>query len=79
MSPESKKQKMIPQNKKLAHKELEKIYENRFKWLQAGKLLRDRVLSSLQENPKLSLILKLSIIAHIGIWSSLVLLTLKLF
>jgi hypothetical protein len=69
---------MNPQNKELARKELEKIYENNFKWLQAGKVLRSRFSSSLNENPKLNLILKLALFANVGIWLTLVLISIKL-
>ena len=65
---------MNSQNKELARKELEKIYENNFKWLQAGKILRSKFSSSLDDNPKLNLVLKLAIFANIGIWSSLIIL-----
>jgi hypothetical protein len=57
--------------KKIAKKELEKLYDNRFKWLQAGKLLHGRLYDKLEQNPKLTTILSLCIIANIGIWSTL--------
>lgn len=60
---------MQQQDKKLAKQELEKIYNNRFKWLQAGKMLRGRFTQSLHDNPTLNLTLKGVIIANIGIWS----------
>jgi hypothetical protein len=52
----------------LAREELEKIYDNKFKWIQAGNALRDRLGDSLNNNPKLKWILRLSIIGNIGIW-----------
>lgn len=52
--------------------ELEVIYDNRFKWIQAGKKLRSDFSESLSENPKLGLILKVCIIANVGIWVSFV-------
>ena len=69
---------MRNKRKKLAKKELEKIYENRFKWLQAGRILRGRLNNSLDENPNLKKILKLSILANIGIWATLYLITFKI-
>lgn len=62
---------MAKLKRKIASKELEKIYDNRFKWLQAGKLLHGRLYHSFEQNPKLTTILSLSIIANIGIWSTL--------
>ena len=70
---------MQQEEKKLAKQELEKIYNNRFKWLQAGKMLRGRFAQTLHDNPKLNLVLKLVVLANIGIWSSLVFLFLKFF
>lgn len=69
---------MKKEDKKIAEQELKKIFDNRFKWLQAGKVLRGRFSRSLQDNPKLNLTLKGVIIANIGIWSSLVLLLLNI-
>jgi hypothetical protein len=69
---------MQQDEKKLAKQELEKIYDNRFKWLQVGKMLRGRFADSLHNNPKLSWVLRLVIIANIGIWSSLILFILKI-
>jgi len=65
---------MQQEQKKLAKKELEKIYESRFKWLQAGKVLRGRFSQSLGDNPKLNLVLKGVFLANIGIWLSVLLL-----
>lgn len=65
---------MQQQEKNLAKEELEKIYDNRFKWLQAGKSLRGRFSESLNENPKLSLTLKGVILANVGIWLVVILL-----
>lgn len=64
--------------KKIAQMELEKIYENRFKWLQAGKILRGRLTDSLEVNPRLKMILKLSVLANIGIWATFYLITFKI-
>ena len=62
-------QKYMQKSKKdLAREELEKIYDNKFKWIQAGNALRDRLGDSLNNNPKLKWILRLSIIGNIGIW-----------
>lgn len=52
-------------------KELEAIYENRSKWVKAGQNLRNKFSESLAENPKLNLILKVSIIGNVGIWLTL--------
>lgn len=68
---------MQQDEKKLAKQELEKIFDHRFKWLQAGKMLRGRFAKSLQENPKLNLILKWVLIANVGVWVSLAVMLLK--
>ena len=65
---------MQQEEKKLAKQELEKIYNSRFKWLQAGKVLRGRLSESLSENPKLSLTLKGVFLANVGIWLTVLLL-----
>ncbi|MBU6141262.1 MAG: hypothetical protein KGP29_06920 [Proteobacteria bacterium] len=70
---------MKQDEKKLAKQELERIYENRFKWLQAGRTLRGRFAQTLDDNPKMNWVLKLVILANIGIWSSLVLFIFKIF
>jgi hypothetical protein len=70
---------MKPEEKKLVKKELEKIYDSRPKPSQIGKILQSKFLHSLRENPKLLLILKLVIIANIGIWSVLALLVSQIF
>ena len=59
---------MQKSKKDLAREELEKIYDNKFKWVQAGNALRNRLGDSLNTNPKLKWILRLSIIGNIGIW-----------
>ncbi len=64
---------MQKQQKDLAKQELEKIYESRFKWLQAGKVLRSRFSQSLDTNPKLNLTLKGVVLANIGIWLAVIL------
>ena len=58
----------MSQRKEMAEKELEKMYDNQLAWLQVGKLLHNRINVSLQESPKLSMLLKLSILSNIGIW-----------
>jgi len=68
---------MKQKQKKLAKKELEKIYDSRYKWLQAGKDLRDRFKDSLQENPKLTAVLHLVVMANIGIWFTAFLIILR--
>ena len=40
--------------KDLAKEELAKIYDNQFKWVQAGNALRNRFGDSLNINPKLN-------------------------
>jgi hypothetical protein len=62
---------MNQKRKTQAKKELEKIYDDRFKLLKTGKKLRKEFSASLRENPVLGLILKLAILANIGIWTSL--------
>ena len=69
---------MKKKQKKIAKKELEKIYNNRFRWIQAGKFLNGRLYNSLDENPRLKLILKLGIFANLGIWLTVYILALKL-
>ena len=58
----------MSQRTEMAEKELEKMYDNQLAWLQVGKLLHNRINVSLQESPKLSMLLKLSILSNIGIW-----------
>lgn len=69
---------MQQEDKKLAQKELEKIYDARFKWLQAGKMLRGRLSQSLHDNPKLNMVLKLAVFANVGIWISVIILISKI-
>jgi hypothetical protein len=59
---------MKKSQKELAKEELAKIYDNQFKWVQAGNALRNRFGDSLNINPKLKWILRLLIIGNIGIW-----------
>lgn len=59
---------MNKQNKNLAKKELEKIYDNEFSFIKNGKSLKKKFFKSLEEHPKLAALLKLLIIANIGIW-----------
>ena len=62
---------MDMQDKKSVRKELGEIYDNNFK------LLRNKFSQVLKQNPKLNLILRLLIVANIGIWLSVALLVLK--
>ncbi len=55
-------------DKHKAKKELEKIYDDRFKWEKAAKSLKNNFVKSLKENPKLNVILKLLVVANLGIW-----------
>jgi hypothetical protein len=59
---------MKESQKNLAKEELEKLYDSKFKWIQAGNALRNRFGDSLENSPKLKWIFRLSIIANIGIW-----------
>lgn len=70
---------MKPEEKKLVKKELEKIYDSRPKPSQIGKFLQNKFSQSLKENPRLLLVLKLVVIANIGIWSVLALLVSQIF
>jgi hypothetical protein len=65
---------MSKTQKEIAKQELEKLYDNQYRWIQAGEALRGRFDSALKENPKLKIILILSITANIGIWLTLILL-----
>ena len=56
------------QDKHKAKKELEKIYNDKFKWEKAANSLKSNFVKSLKENPKLSVILKLLVVANLGIW-----------
>ena len=58
----------MSQRKEMAETELEKMYDNQLAWLQVGKLLHNRINVSLQESPKLTLLLKLTILSNVGIW-----------
>lgn len=59
---------MKESQKNLAKEELEKLYDSKFKWIQAGNALRNRLSDSLENSPKLKWIFRLLIIANIGIW-----------
>jgi hypothetical protein len=65
---------MSKTQKDLAKQELEKLYDNQYRWVQAGEALRGRFDKALKENPKLKLILILSITSNVGIWLTLILL-----
>lgn len=56
------------QDKQKAKKELEKIYNDKFKWEKAANSLKNNFVKSLKENPKLNVILKLLVVANLGIW-----------
>lgn len=60
-------------SKAAVKQEMEKLYDSGFEWIQAGKILRERVAKSLRENPKINLILRLVILANLGVWLTLVL------
>lgn len=66
----------MPQNQKKIQKELEKIYDNRYQWLEMGKILRkktnDNFSKSLEKHPLLKKILILGILANIGIYLLLI-------
>jgi hypothetical protein len=68
----------MPTKKEHVEKELEKMYDNQTAWLEVGKLLHNRIHVSLQESPKLNLLLKLSILANFGIWSTFIFVTIFL-
>ena len=59
---------MHKSHKELAKEELEKLYDNKFRWIQAGKALRNRFELSLDNNPKIKWILVLSFFSGISIW-----------
>ncbi len=67
------------QNQREILKELEVIYDNRFKWVQAGKKLREGFSEALVENLKMSKLLKICIVANVGIWLSFLLITYHIF
>ena len=64
---------MQKSQKEIAKEELEKLYDNQYRWIQAGQALRGRFDETLHNNPKLKWILILSITANIGIWLTFVL------
>jgi len=49
-------------------REMEKIYDSHLSWMNAGRKLKISFLESLKENPKITLLLKLGIMANTGIW-----------
>lgn len=59
---------MQKSHKEIAKEELEKLYDNQYRWIQAGEALRGRFGETLTDNPKLKWILFLSISANLGIW-----------
>lgn len=62
-------------NKENAKEELKKIYDSKYKWIQAGEALRSRFGDSIDNSPKLKWILILCILANIGIWSTFIMLS----
>ncbi len=62
-------------SKDLAHKELTRIYNRHFAWIERAQILRKKFTQSLSENPELKLLLKLVVLANIGIWCTLFLVT----
>ena len=62
-------------NKNLAQAELTKIYDRHFSWINKARVLRGKFSQSLADNPELKLILKLAILANIGIWCTFFLVT----
>jgi hypothetical protein len=55
-------------DKNLTKKEIEKLYNEKFKWVKAGNALKSNFGKTINNNPKLKWILILSITANIGIW-----------
>ncbi len=70
---------MNRKNKDLAKKELEKIYDSEFSFIKNGKSLKKKFFKSLEEHPKLAALLKLLIIANVGIWLTVGLVLLQLY
>jgi hypothetical protein len=66
-------------NKDLAHKELQKIYERHFSWIERAQVLRGKFSKSLGQNPELKTLLKLAILANVGIWGTFILITYNFF
>ena len=58
----------MKKSSKATKKEMEKIYDSHLCWMNAGRKLKVSFLESLKENPKITLLLKLVIMANIGIW-----------
>jgi len=58
----------MKKSSKATKKEMEKIYDSHLSWMNAGRKLQVSFLESLKENPKITLLLKLGIMANIGIW-----------
>ena len=67
---------MQKSQKEIAKEELEKLYDNQYRWVQAGQALRNRIGSTLNDNPRLKWIFILSISANIGIWLTFLMLNL---
>ncbi len=53
-------------------KYLESSYDSRSKWLQMGKLLKNRFRNGLNDNPILKWLLILGILTNLGIWLDVV-------
>jgi len=59
--------------KERIRKELKKTYldQSRKAWASAGMAIKSRMGETLRDNPKLDKLLKLSIIANVGIWGNI--------
>ena len=55
-------------NKKRLKKELGYIYDSKKAWQQAGMSIKGRMVEVLKDNPKLDKLLKLVVLANVGIW-----------
>jgi hypothetical protein len=57
---------------KVLQKELEKIYDTQFLWIETGRVLKDRasdkITKALNNNPTLKLMLKVSIATAVGVY-----------
>jgi len=55
-------------NNKKFKKELGNIYDSKKAWQQAGMAIKGRMFEVLKDNPKLDMLLKLVVLANVGIW-----------
>ncbi len=60
-------------NKKRLKKELENIYDSKKAWQQVGMSIKGRMVEVLKDNPKLDKLLRLVVLANVGIWGSFLL------